>query len=95
MGKYLDLARGGFGVVTPPEGPAIDHRRELSEKSELRVKTPYAVDCIHGSTADKCAVCSGFVRWLIADEDRFTRGQSNPEVVRREFWREAREARII
>jgi len=43
--------------------------------------------CIHGTTRDACAVCSGYVRWLIADEGRLRRAQADPEGVRREFWR--------
>jgi hypothetical protein len=46
--------------------------------------------CIHGTTFDKCAVCSGYVRWLVGDEDRLRRAQANPETVRREFWRAVR-----
>lgn len=45
-----------------------------------------AVQCIHRLNPDECAVCSGYVRWLIADEERFRRAQSNPEAMRREFW---------
>ncbi len=52
----------------------------LTESSSVR--------CIHGTTEERCAVCSGYVRWLIADEDRLRRAQSNPVAVRREFWRE-------
>jgi len=55
---------------------------------------PYAVNaviqCIHRMTSDECAVCSGYVRWLIADEDRLRRLQGDPEGVRREFWRSVR-----
>lgn len=45
------------------------------------------VPCIHGTTADACAVCSGYARWLIADERRLTSAQRDPEAARREFWR--------
>jgi hypothetical protein len=45
------------------------------------------VRCIHGATRDACAVCSGYARWLIADEVRLRKAQANPEAVRREFWR--------
>ncbi len=55
---------------------------------------PYAVNavnadirCIHRLPSEACAVCSGYVRWLIADEERVRRAQNNPEAVRREFWR--------
>lgn len=49
------------------------------------------VPCIHGTTADRCAVCSGYARWLAADESRLRAAQSNPATVRREFWRAVRE----
>ncbi len=44
------------------------------------------VRCIHDTTSDECAVCSGYVRWLIEDEGRLRRAQADPESVRREFW---------
>ncbi len=44
------------------------------------------VRCIHDTTPDECAVCSGYVRWLIEDEGRLRRAQADPEGVRREFW---------
>ena len=43
--------------------------------------------CIHRLSSKECAVCSGYVRWLIADEERLRRAQNNPEAARREFWR--------
>jgi hypothetical protein len=55
---------------------------------------PYAVNavvrCIHNTTPDKCAVCSGYVRWLGSDEARLSRAQRDPEATRREFWHEVR-----
>lgn len=46
-----------------------------------------SVRCLHRMSSDKCAVCNGYVRWLVADEGRMRRAQANPEAVRREFWR--------
>jgi hypothetical protein len=55
---------------------------------------PYAVNavvrCIHSTTPDKCAVCSGYARWLGSDEARLSSAQRDPEAARREFWREVR-----
>ncbi len=55
---------------------------------------PYAsgssVRCIHSMTPDRCAVCSGYVRWLRTDEARLARAQRDPEAARREFWHEVR-----
>jgi hypothetical protein len=45
------------------------------------------VTCVHETTVERCAVCNGFVRWLIADDARMSRARVDPEGVRREFWR--------
>src|SRR5215212_6267376 len=52
--------------------------------------TGTAVSCIHGMAQDDCAVCSGYVCWLIADEGRLRRAHADPEGMRREFWRSVR-----
>lgn len=41
--------------------------------------------CIHEMASGTCAVCSGYVRWLIAGEERLRRAQAGPEAVRREY----------
>jgi hypothetical protein len=41
------------------------------------------VICIHSVTQDECAVCSGYVRWLIEDDARISAARSNPEAARR------------
>ena len=46
-----------------------------------------AVVCIHNIEPEECAVCSGYVRWLIEDDGRLRRATANPVVARREFWR--------
>lgn len=46
--------------------------------------------CIHRLASDECAVCSGYARWLIEDEDRMRKVRANPEAVRREFRRSVR-----
>jgi hypothetical protein len=46
-----------------------------------------AVVCIHNIEPEECAVCSGYVRWLIEGEGRLRRATANPEEARREFWR--------
>jgi hypothetical protein len=52
-----------------------------TDKTDKRVGVP----CVHRTTAEKCALCSGYVRWLIADESRILRARQSPEAVRREF----------
>jgi hypothetical protein len=35
-------------------------------------------------------VCSGYAKWLIADESRLCRAQRDPDGGRREFWLDVR-----
>lgn len=48
-----------------------------TEKNE---KVP--VVCIHNLAPEACAVCSGYVRWLIEDEARISAAKDNPEFTR-------------
>ena len=57
----------------------------LDEKDETNEKA--AVGCIHNVEPEECAVCSGYVRWLIEDDSQLRRATANPEEARREFWR--------
>jgi hypothetical protein len=103
MGKYTSLARQlrdeehnkGFldsksvkinGIDIDTNSNAPD--RLGSGDTPLR---PYAVNaviqCIHGISPSVCGVCSGYARWLAGDADRLRRAQTQPEEVRREFWR--------
>jgi hypothetical protein len=44
--------------------------------------------CIHALPPDGCAVCNGYVRWLIAGGDtRLAEARRNPEVARHRYWR--------
>ena len=73
----------------PPTGPAgsVTTLRPTtlttfieSEKDEAR-----GVVCIHSLEHDACAVCSGYVRWLIEDEVRIVAARGNPEAARRQY----------
>ena len=55
------------------------------EKDETDVNA--VVVCIHNIEPKECAVCTGYVRWLIEDDGRLRRARANPEEARREFWR--------
>ncbi len=76
----------------------IEKTEQLSPVPPIKdTATPlrgYAVNavvrCIHNTTPDRCAVCSGYARWLGSNEARLLRAQRDPEAVRREFWREAK-----
>ncbi len=65
--------------LNPPEPEDSTPLRGYAVNADIR--------CIHRLPSKECAVCSGYVRWLIADEERVRRAQNNPEAVRREFWR--------
>lgn len=67
---------------------AVSHNPQ--RYTNLSRKECAPVCCIHNTQPDECAVCSGYVRWLIADENRIRRMQANPEAVWREFWRSVR-----
>ena len=70
-------------VATPPD----PHRyTKLAHKAAERVR------CIHATLPEDCAVCSGYVRWLIEDEGRLRRATANREEARREFWRSVKSA---
>ena len=43
------------------------------------------VICIHNVDQQTCAVCSGYVRWLIDDDARLSTARSNPEATRRQY----------
>jgi TubC N-terminal docking domain len=58
---------------------------------------PYAVNavnrCIHETEPERCAVCNGYARWLIAGGDaRIDKARHNTEAARRRYWREVRGA---
>ena len=55
--------------------------------SAAELTTAAPAICIHDTTPEKCCLCNGYVRWLIAEEGRLERAQANPEFARREFWR--------
>jgi hypothetical protein len=41
--------------------------------------------CIHNLAPEACALCSGYVRWLIEDEARISGARRNPEAMRRRY----------
>jgi hypothetical protein len=54
-----------------------DERDEIDEKA--------LVICIHNVDQEICAVCSGYVRWLIEDDARLSAARSNPEATRQRY----------
>src|SRR5918993_2632618 len=55
----------------------------LDEKDKTDEK-PLVV-CIHNVGPEECAVCSGYVRWLIEDDARLSAARSNPEATRERY----------
>ena len=89
--------RGPKKTLTPEVLAQLkEHKPEILKRltPPAPVYTPApqdtVVQCIHRLASDECKVCSGYVRWLITDEDRLQRLQSNPEAIRREFWHSVR-----
>jgi hypothetical protein len=85
--------QGESSIVAGRDTCEKSEKSELSKEESVRNEEaqPHVVTrCIHRATVDKCAVCSGYVRWLIADEDRLRVSQANPETARRMYWQEVR-----
>ena len=69
--------------VGPPVVPTSDTATRLRGDAVNAVN-----DCIHDLPPDRCAVCNGYARWLIAGgEERLTEARSSPESSRRLYWR--------
>jgi len=85
--KHSILVETHSNAGTPfPEGDTNLRTTNLTNLT-LPAEGSSVVPCIHRLASDKCAVCSGYVRWLIEDEARVLRARHDPEAVRREFWR--------
>ena len=51
----------------------------------LSVCFSWAIVSIHNLNPEVCAVCSGYVRWLIEDDARIAAAQSNPKTTRQRY----------
>ncbi len=73
---------GSSGIVTTlrPTTLTTLKNEAQSEKAEKA-----RVICIHELEPEECAVCSGYVRWLIEDEARLRAAHRNPERMRRRY----------
>ena len=87
MGKYTSLAQKiSEEELIKPSSPVVHPPSEDTARTPLRPNAVNAViRCIHRLTEDSCAVCSGYVRWLIANERSLRHAQANPEATRREY----------
>jgi hypothetical protein len=84
MDKRIDsnLANKASGSVTTLR-PTTLTTLILDEKDKTDEK-PLVV-CIHNVGPEECAVCSGYVRWLIEDDARLSAARSNPEATRERY----------
>jgi hypothetical protein len=87
--------RGNKKALTPD----VLNELRSSKQEVIRILRgrPYAVNavsrCKHETEPEKCAVCSGYARWLIAGGDaRLQKARHNTEAARRRYWREVRGA---
>lgn len=90
--KYVNINRIEYIEGSNSQAPSVDKDTTLrpttlttlikGEKDETRTIT-----CVHGLTEEMCAVCSGFVHWLIEDENRMRLLFQDPEQARRTYWR--------
>jgi len=90
--KHTIVVDTGSNAVSTPSKDSTNLRTtNLTNLTEATAPQGQAVvGCIHGTSVESCAVCSGYARWLANDEGRLRKAQSNPEAVRREFWRAVR-----
>src|SRR5215208_4956040 len=77
--NLVDEPSGSVTTLRPTTLTTLipDERDEIDEKA--------LVICIHNVDWETCAVCSGYVRWLIEDDARLSAARSNPEATRRRY----------
>jgi hypothetical protein len=80
-----------YGSQEAEPVPLVAGGSETSEPSERRSEPHSSLvvyRCIHEVPPDDCAVCNGYVRWLIArGNTRLAEARTNPEVARHRYWR--------
>jgi hypothetical protein len=77
--NLVDEASGSVTTLRPTTLTTLI----LDEKDKTDEK-PLVV-CIHNVESEECAVCSGYVRWLIEDDARLSAARSNPDATRERY----------
>jgi hypothetical protein len=79
VSNLVDESSGSMTTLRPTTLTTLipDEKDEIDEKA--------LVICIHNVDQETCAVCSGYVRWLIEDDARLSAARSNPEATRRQY----------
>jgi hypothetical protein len=77
--NLVDESSGSMTTLRPTTLTTLipDEKDEIDEKA--------LVICIHNVEQETCAVCSGYVRWLVEDDVRLSAARSNPEATRRQY----------
>ena len=77
--NLVDKSSGSITTLRPTTLTTLipDERDEIDEKA--------LVICIHNVDQETCAVCSGYVRWLLEEDARLSAARSNPEATRRQY----------
>lgn len=77
--NLVDKSSGSITTLRPTILTTLipDERDEIDEKA--------LVICIHNVDQETCAVCSGYVRWLLEEDARLSAARSNPEATRRQY----------
>jgi hypothetical protein len=77
--NLTDESSGSVTTLRPTTLTTLipDEKDEIDERA--------LVICIHNVDQEICAVCSGYVRWLIEDEARLSAARSNPEATRQGY----------
>jgi hypothetical protein len=77
--NLVDESSGSITTLRPTTLTTLipDEKDEIDEKALMI--------CIHNVDQETCAVCSGYVRWLIEDDARLSAARSNPEATRRQY----------
>jgi hypothetical protein len=70
-------------LTSPPVAPPSDTATPLRGNAVNAV-----IACIHDLHPDRCAVCNGYARWLIAGgAERIQEAGRDPAAARRRYWR--------
>jgi hypothetical protein len=84
--KGVNEQRTDIGSPSPAQRPkkSVTKLRTTNLKPDEKDEKALVL-CIHNLAPEACALCSGYVRWLIEDEARISGARHNPEAMRRRY----------
>ena len=77
--KLVDESSGSMAILRPTTLTTL-----ILDENDKTDEKPLVV-CIHNVGPEECAVCSGYVRWLIEDDARLSAARSNPDATRERY----------